>query len=170
MRSLRDGEENLEQSISSFNIECRPTIIRPWETTYAYADVKHTGDTTAEFICLPHLTVKDASSADDIRYEVSDEVSFASDTYFAGFKASGTIVSNTEKVAASIRVDVLVFNKNGDYYTTLTSYVSDDLEPGASVSFTASNWNYIATGMNLSPMISAATRLLPTNMKSFTES
>ncbi len=136
---IEDGEGSLKQSIGSFSVKCRPSIIRPGETTYVCADTKYTGDTTEGLVCLPHLTVKDASSADDIRYEVSGEVSFTPNAYSAGFKASGTVVNSTEKTSSIIYVAVLAFDKNGDYYTTLTGSVYDDLEPGASASFTASN-------------------------------
>ncbi len=148
---IEDSEGNLKQSISSAWVDCYPSIIRPGETTYVYVDEGYEGDTTAGLVCLPHLTVKDASSAKDVRYEVNEEINFTSNTLFDGFEASGTVTNNTDKTSESLRVAVLVFDKNGDYYTTLKGSVYDDLEPGESASFTASNSDLYRHGNEFVP-------------------
>ncbi len=137
---VEDGEGNLKQSISSYKVECSPNLIRPGETTYVYLDVEYEGDAVTGLVGLPHLSVKDASSANGIRYQVSEEITFANRAYYDGFAANGTVRNNGEKASSSIEISVLVFDKSGDYRATLTASVFDDLAPGASASFSATNW------------------------------
>ena len=137
--AIEDGEGSLKQSVSSVWISCCPDIIKPGETTYLYVDTSYTGDTTDGLVGSFTLNVKDASSADGIRYDVSGEVSFVKERYLDGFKASGQVSNGTLKASSIIYVVVFVFDSDGDYYCTLRGTISDDLDPGASATFTASN-------------------------------
>ena len=118
-------------------MSCNPDIIRPGETTYVYDDVSYTGDTTTGLVGVPHITIKDASTADGTRYDVSN-VSFVTDSIY-GFKATGTVTNNNNATSSLIVVAILIFDNSGNYYTTLFTYVYDDLASGAISDFSASN-------------------------------
>lgn len=137
--NIEDSGGSLKQSISSYSVDIYLDIIRPGETTYAYVDVEYTGDTTTGLVGLFSLAVKDASSADGIRYEVSEDITFAQRKYGNGFEATGKVANNTEKSTSLVYIVVFVFDEYGDYYCTLRASVSDDLAPDASATFTASN-------------------------------
>ena len=118
-------------------MSCRPNIIRPGETTYVYCDTSYSGDTVVNLIGVPHITIKDASSADDIRYDVS-EITFETNAIF-NIKGNGTVTNNGESTSSLIYVAILLFDKDGNYYATLFTSISDDLEVGASTTFSASS-------------------------------
>ena len=143
---IEDSEGNLKQSFSAYKIGRSPDIIKPGETTYVYLDEEYEGDTLTGLVGLPNLTIKDASSANEIRYEVSEELTFANRTYYDGFEAKGTVTNNTEITSDTIDIAVLVFDKDGKYRATLTTAIYDDLKPGESAEFSASNWGMTRKG------------------------
>lgn len=130
---IEDQNGNLKQSVEY--LSCRPDIIRPGETIYVYDDVSYTGDTTTDLVGIPHLTIKDASSANGTRYNVTN-ITFSANSFY-GFKAEGTVTNNSDSSVSLIVVAVLIFDKSGKYYTTLHTYVYDELEPMASSDFGA---------------------------------
>lgn len=132
---IEDSNGNLKQSVDYMS--CHPDIIRPGETTYIYDDVSYTGDTTTGLVGVPHITIKDASTADGTRYDVSN-VSFVTDSIF-GFTATGTVTNNNNETSSLIVVAILIFDNSGNYYTTLFTYVYDSLASGAISDFSASN-------------------------------
>ena len=132
---IEDEDGNLKQSVNYMS--CHPNVIRPGETAYVYDDVSYTGDSRENLHGVPHITIKDASSADGIRYEAGD-IAFVDDATY-GFQASGTVTNHGEAASGLIVIAVLVFDDDGAYYTTLFTYVYDDLEPGASATFSASD-------------------------------
>lgn len=134
---VEDGEGNLKQSFDSYCTTCNPDLIRPGETTYMSLDSEYTGDTLTGLVCLPHVTVKDASSASAIRYDVG-EITFSDNVYSNGFRANGSITNNNEKTSGTIYVSIQIFDKTDAYYATLTAAIINDVEPGASDTFSAS--------------------------------
>lgn len=132
---IEDTNGNLKQKVDY--IDCYPDLIRPGETTYVYDDVSYSGDVTTGLVGIPHITIKDASTANATRYTISD-VSFIDDS-LSSFKASGSVTNNTELSSKLITVSIIVFDKDGKYYATLYTYIYDDLASGASANFTASN-------------------------------
>lgn len=132
---IEDANGNLKQSANYMS--CHPDLIGPGETTYVYDDVSYTGDTTDNLVGVPHITIKDASAADGIRYDVSN-VAFEEDS-ITGIKATGLVTNNHAEASGIAVVAVILFDKNGDYAATLYTYPSEKLEPGTSATFHATN-------------------------------
>ena len=138
---IEDKEENLKQSVSQYSVKTYPKIIRPGETTYAYFDVSYTGDSTSDLVLIPHLDLIDASSADDLRYDVSATLTFGLDSYSNSLVASGSVSNGNEESGSSVYIAVLLFDNDGAYFGTLTKSTYRTLESGASLDFTA-GWDY----------------------------
>ena len=132
---IEDSKGNLKDTLSY--MDCYPDIIKPGETTYVYKEAKYKGDVTTGLVGVHHFDIKNAATANGIRYDVSD-ISFQSNSIY-GFKASGKITNNNTSTSNIAYIAIHIFDQSGNFYTVLRGSNYDGIKPGQTATFTASS-------------------------------
>lgn len=130
---IEDSAGNLKATYSYLDV--MPNIIRPGETAYVYEDRTYEGDVFTGLVGIPHLTIKNAKSANSNRYALS-EIQIESDDYYS-FHIIGRMTNNTSNKTSLVYVVFNIFDKNNNFYATLYDIITDDLNPGESIGFKA---------------------------------
>lgn len=134
---IEDSDGNLKQSLSY--VSAKPNIIKPGETTYLYDEKTYEGDVFTGLVGIPHPTIKNAKSANGTRYDVND-ISFSPDSIY-GIKATGKMTNTSSNKTSMPYIAINLFDASDKYYSTLYTIITDDVEAGESISFTASSTN-----------------------------
>ena len=134
---IEDSEGNLKDSLSY--VKAAPYLIKPGETTYLYDEDTYDGDVFSNLVGIPHPTIKNAKSTSLTRYTVSD-ITFETNSIY-NIQALGRMTNNTAKQTTLPEIAILLFDKNDNFFATLTASIIDDVNPNESISFKATCLN-----------------------------
>lgn len=123
----------LVASVSEFYCDCYPKLLKPGELTYIYTRYTYSGSDTTGLTATPHLSVKNASKTEAIRYDLSN-LSLQSDSIYT-FKAVGMLTNNNQKASNIIYVAIIVRDKDGNFVMSDATTITTTVNPGESISF-----------------------------------
>lgn len=123
----------LVASVSEFYCECYPQLLKPGELTYIYTMYAYSGSDTTGLTATPHLSVKNASKTEAIRYDLSN-LSLQPDSIYT-FKAVGMLTNNNQKASNIIYVAIIVRDKDGNFVMSDATLITTTVNPGESISF-----------------------------------
>lgn len=132
--AVEDKDGNLVQSISSYNVDCKPDIIQPGETIICHGEYSYSGSLGEEdLVARPTVTIKNASGYDAKRLDVSDLQIRRIE--YNQIEIIGKIRNNTEKTATSPYVGYFVYDADDNFVFADYTLLLDDLGAGQETSF-----------------------------------
>ena len=138
------------QSISQYNVEVCPNILKPGETGYFSTTVSYQGDATSGLKAAVHPSVKNANGHKAVRYDLSDMEVTVSTDLFKETMVTGKVTNNTAETASSLdKISVLLFDEDWRYLGTYADYLPVELKPGESCIFEATG--LLTGGLNIDP-------------------
>ena len=136
-------------SLSQYNVKNSPDILKPGETGYFSVILSYDEGIKEDLVAVPHPDIRNARTHDAVRYDLSN-VSFSKDNYGEVF-ARGIVTNNNETAASSSdKIDIFLFDKQGDFLVCLSTYLEAELASGESRAFEASNLRSSRLGFDVS--------------------